>query len=251
MLLSDKIALVTGGASGIGRSTALAFAEAGAKVVVSDMNAAGGEETVHRIQTQGGGAIFVKTDVTKAAEVEALVAQAVSTYGRLDCAFNNAGVGGTLARTADRSEAEWDLTMNVNLKGVWLCMKVELQQMLKQPGGAIVNAASAAGLIGFQNASAYAASKHGVVGLTRSAALEYARKNIRINAVCPGFTETAMLGEWEASRPGVSEGIVAFNPMKRLAKPEEIAAAVVWLCSDAASFVTGHALSVDGGVVVQ
>jgi NAD(P)-dependent dehydrogenase (short-subunit alcohol dehydrogenase family) len=251
MRLEHKIALVTGGGSGIGRAAALAFAREGAKVVVSDINETGGEHTVGLIRSSGGGAIFVKTDVTKAAEVESLVKTVVENFGRLDCAFNNAGIGGTITRTADRTEDEWDLTMNVNLKGVWLCMKYELQQMVLQGGGAIVNTASAAGLIGFQNASAYTASKHGVVGLTRSAALEYARKHIRVNAVCPGFTETAMMDEWESNRPGMVEGIASFNPMKRLGKPEEIAEAVVWLCSDAASFITGHALAVDGGVVVQ
>jgi NAD(P)-dependent dehydrogenase (short-subunit alcohol dehydrogenase family) len=251
MKLEGKIALVTGGGSGIGRATALAFAQEGARVVVSDVNAAGGAETVQLIQNIAGEAVFVKTDVTQAAEVEALIQQAVAAYGRLDCAFNNAGIGGALNRTAERSEDDWDLTMNVNLKGVWLCMKYELLQMAEQGSGAIVNTASAAGLVGFANASAYAASKHGVIGLTRSAALEYARKNIRINAVCPGFTATAMMGDWDADRPGMSDGVAAFNPMKRLGKPEEIADAVIWLCSDASSFVTGHALSVDGGVVAM
>lgn len=251
MKLQNKVALVTGGGSGIGRATALAMAGEGAKVVVVDMQVEAGEETAALIRGAGGEAIFIEADVVKAAEVEAMVGAAVATYGRLDCAFNNAGVGGTITRTAERSEEEWDLTMNVNLKGVWLCMKYELIAMLAQGGGSIVNTASAAGLIGFQSASAYAASKHGVIGLTRSAALEYARKNMRINAVCPGFTQTAMMDDWDSDRPGMAAGIADFNPMKRLAKPEEIASAVIWLCSDAASFVTGHALSVDGGVVVM
>lgn len=250
MNLQNKVALVTGGGSGIGRATAQAFAREGARVVIADLNAEGGEETARIIASLGGEACFVRTDVTKAAEVEALIRAAVDAYGRLDCAFNNAGIGGSLTRTANRSEEEWDLTMLVNLKGVWLCMKYELLQMEQQGGGAIVNTASAAGLIGFQNASAYSASKHGVIGLTRSAALEYARRNIRVNAVCPGFTQTAMMDEWDTHRPGTAEGVAQFNPMKRLGTPDEIAAAVLWLCDEASSFVTGHALSVDGGVTV-
>jgi NAD(P)-dependent dehydrogenase (short-subunit alcohol dehydrogenase family) len=251
MNLQGKVALVTGGSGGIGRATALAFAGAGAKVVVADLNVEGGEETMQQVKGMGSESIFLETDVTNAMEVQAMVGAAVAAFGRLDCAFNNAGVGGTLTRTAERSEEEWDLTLTVNLKAVWLCMKYEMIQMVEQGGGVIVNTASAAGLIGWANASAYAASKHGVIGLTKSAAIEYARKNIRINAVCPGFTDTSMMGGWESARPGIGESIVTTNPMKRLGKPEEVASAVVWLCSDSASFITGHSLSVDGGVVVQ
>jgi len=192
-------------------------------------------------------AIFVRADVSKAAEVEAMMKAAINSYGRLDYAINNAGVGGTLTRTDGRTEAGWDMVMSVNLKGVWLCMKYEIQAMLDNGRGSIVNIASAAGLIGFRYGSAYAASKHGVVGLTRSAALEYARKGIRINAVCPGFTQTPM----EEANPKMLESTVHAIPMRRLGRPEEIAQAALWLCSDAAAFITGHALSVDGGTVVQ
>lgn len=251
MQLEGKVALVTGAASGIGRAAALALASAGVKVVVSDINAAGGEETVRLIHDLGGGAIFHPCDVARAAEVEALVNLAVAAYGRLDCAVNNAGVGGDMLPTDRREEKMWDLVMNVNLKGVWLCMKYELGPMQAQKSGSIVNVASAAGLIGFRYASAYAASKHGVVGLTRSAALEYARQGIRINAVCPGFTETAMVAEMNAANPQMVEATIKAIPMRRLGTPDEIAQAILWLCSEQSSFVNGHALAVDGGTVVQ
>jgi len=248
---SGKVALVTGGGSGIGRATALTFARAGAQVVVADVVVAGGEETVRMIKANGGEALFVKTDVSKAAEVEALVATAVQTYGRLDCAFNNAGVEGKLATTVDCTDEIWDRTIGVNLKGVWLCMKAEIPLMLKQGGGAIVNTASAAGLVGVGMMPAYVASKHGVVGLTKTAALEYAKSGIRVNAVCPGGIQTPMLERAIQMMPQLGEAAIAMEPVGRLGKPEEIAEAVIWLCSDAASFVTGHAMAVDGGMVAQ
>jgi NAD(P)-dependent dehydrogenase (short-subunit alcohol dehydrogenase family) len=250
MQLEGKVALVTGGASGIGRATALLLASEGARVVVSDVNVDGGEETTRLIHQSNGGAMFVKADVSKAAEVEAMVTLLMDTYGRLDCAINNAGVGGTMTPTDKYTEEEWDFVMGINLKGVWLCMKYEIPAMLKT-GGAIVNVASAAGLVGFRYNSAYAASKHGVIGLTRSAALEYARKGIRVNAVCPGFTQTPMVEAMETLNPKMTEATINAIPMRRLGTPEEIAQSVLWLCSDASSFVTGHALAIDGGTVVQ
>lgn len=249
--LDGKIALVTGGSSGIGRAAALAFAREGAKVVIADVLIEGSEETVQIIEKSGGQAIFFKTDVSKSDEVEALIKKTAETYGRLDCAFNNAGVGGGRAATAKCTEEEWDRVIEINLKGVWLCMKYEIQQMLKQAGGAIVNTASVAGLVGFQGTPAYVASKHGVVGLTKAAALEYATSVIRINAVCPGVIRTPMIDRIVAARPQMEEVYTAMHPVGRLGEPEEIAEAVVWLCSDAASFVTGHAMVVDGGLVAQ
>ncbi|MGH7964218.1 MAG: SDR family oxidoreductase [Candidatus Binatia bacterium] len=249
--VDGKIAVVTGGGSGIGRATALTFAREGAKVVVADVVVAGGEETVRMIKAAGGDAIFVKTDVAKGSEVDALVAKTVATYGRLDCAFNNAGIEGQLTSTVEASEANWDRVIDINLKGVWLCMKAEIMQMLAQGGGAIVNTASAAGLIGIAGGSAYVASKHGVNGLTKTAALEYAKQGIRVNAVCPGVIRTPMVERGMASNPQMMETMVAIEPIGRLGKPEEIAEAVVWLCSDAASFVTGLPMAVDGGWTAQ
>ena len=250
--VNGRIALVTGASSGIGRATALAFAREGAKVVAADVTVAGGEETVRLIQAAGGEAIFVKTDVSKAAEVEALIKKVVQTYGRLDCAFNNAGIEGQMGkRTADSSEENWNRVIDINLKGVWLCLKYEIPQMLKQGGGAIVNTASVAGLVGAAGGSAYVASKHGVNGLTKTAALECAKQGIRVNSVCPGGIRTPMLERIMSSNPQMSEMVAAMEPVGRLGKPEEIAEAVVWLCSDAASFVTGLPMAVDGGMTAQ
>jgi NAD(P)-dependent dehydrogenase (short-subunit alcohol dehydrogenase family) len=250
-LVAGKVALVTGASSGIGRATALAFAREGAKVVVADVTVEGGEETVAQVKKAGGEAIFVKTDVSKAVEVEALVAKAVATYGRLDCAHNNAGIAGNAKTIVDDTEDNWDRILAINLKGVWLCMKYEIAHMLKQGGGAIVNTASGAGLIGVRRGGAYVASKHGVVGLTKTAALEYAKAGIRVNCVCPGPIDTPMLQGIGGSNQVVIERMVAAQPGGRLGKPAEIAEAAVWLCSDAASFITGLPMPVDGGYTAQ
>jgi NAD(P)-dependent dehydrogenase (short-subunit alcohol dehydrogenase family) len=244
---SGKVALVTGAGSGIGRASAQAFANAGASVVVADVVVAGGEETVQLIKKAGGEASFVQADVSKASEVEALVRHTVETYGRLDYAHNNAGIEGAAAGTVDHPEDVWDRVIAINLKGVWLCMKYEIPEMLKQGGGAIVNTASVAGLTGSAGSIAYTASKHGVVGLTRATALEYAKQGIRVNAVCPGGVRTAMVERVIGGDPTIEAYITALEPMGRLAAPEEVAQAVVWLCSDTSSFVTGVPMPVDGG----
>ena len=249
--LVGKVALVTGGASGIGRATALAFARESAKLIIADMNEDGGHQTVHMITEQGGEATFVRTDVSRAVEVQALISQAVATYGRLDCAHNNAGIsGGGHALTAEYAEDTWHQVIAINLTGVWLCMKYEIPQMLQQGSGAIVNTASVAGLIGGRGLAAYVASKHGVVGLSKTAALEYAQQGIRVNCVCPGVIQTPMTARG-LSDPERRARIIATEPIGRVGTPEEIAEAVVWLCSEAASFVTGHTMTVDGGYVAQ
>jgi NAD(P)-dependent dehydrogenase (short-subunit alcohol dehydrogenase family) len=246
-----KVAMVTGAGSGIGRATALAFAREGAKVVVSDIAVENGEETVRLIKKSGGEALFIKTDVSKAADVEMLINKATNTYGRIDFAHNNAGVQrtGSVVKTVGYTEAEFDFIMGINLKGVWLCMKHEIAKMQEQGGGVIVNTASAAGIVGFIYMGPYTASKHGVVGLTKSAALEYAEDGIRINAVCPGLVETPLMNKFEEQNVGFkSMGTgTGITPMGRIGLPEEIAEAVVFLCSDGASFITGHAMTVDGG----
>jgi len=252
---NTKVALVTGAASGIGRATALAFAREGTNVVVSDIAAQGGEETVRLIKEAGGEATFLKCDVSQSEEVKALVTKAVDTYGRLDYDLNIAGIEGTLATTADYPEDVWNKVIAINLTGPYLCMKYALPQMLKQGAGVIVNMASILGVVGFATAGAYTAAKHGLIGLTQvMTALEYATQGIRVNAVCPGFIETPMVmerGLAAGSHPEVYQQIAILHPMKRLGKPEEIAEAVVWLCSEAASFVTGHTLIVDGGYTAQ
>ena len=250
-LTEGKVALVTGAGSGIGRATALVFAREGAKVVVADIVVEGGQETVQQIEAAGGEAIFVKADVSQAADVETLITQTVETYGRLDCAFNNAGIEGGMKLTIDCTKEEFDRTIAVNLTGVWLCMKYEIQQMLSQGGGAIVNTASAAGLVGFPGLPDYVASKHGVVGLTKTAALEYAKSGIRVNAVCPGVIQTPMVERGAQLSPGFDELALSMEPVGRFGQPAEVGEAVVWLCSDAASFVTGHPMAVDGGLVAQ
>ncbi len=250
-LLKDKVALVTGASSGIGRASALAFARQGAKVALADVNAEGGEETTEMIKEAGGEGVFIYADVSRPADVEAMVNKAIEVYGRLDCAFNNAGILAGSGSIHEVPEEHWDRVMAVNLKGVWLCMKHEIPRMLKQGSGAIVNTASLAGLVGERGNAIYTASKHGVVGLTRSAALQYAKSGIRINAVCPGFVRTAMIDPIIAQRPEFGPALDARHPVGRIGTPEEIAAAVVWLCSDAASFVTGHAMAIDGGYTAQ
>jgi NAD(P)-dependent dehydrogenase (short-subunit alcohol dehydrogenase family) len=250
-LLEGKVALVTGASSGIGRETALALAAQGAKVLAADMTEDQGEETVRMLKRNGGDAHFTRCNVSIGSEAEGLVATAVKHFGRLDCAFNNAGISGKVARTADDTEENFDRIIAVNLRGVWLCMKYEIRQMLQQGGGAIVNTASAAGLVGSHGMPAYTASKHGVVGLTKTAALEYARSNIRVNAVCPGVIDTAMVAGMVSSHPRLKDILVGVEPVARMGKPTEIAAAVTWLLSDSASFVTGCAMPVDGGMTAQ
>jgi len=250
--LEHVVGLVTGGASGIGRATAVAFARAGAKVVLADVVVEGGEEVARLVNEAGGEAVFVKCDVSSAAEVEAMINKAVAAFGRLDCAFNNAGIEGDWALVADCEEPNWDRTIDVNLKGVWLCMKYEIRQMLTQGCGAIVNMSSVSGLVGDPGHPAYAASKHGVAGLTKSAALEYATAGIRVNAVCPAAVRTPMIERTLIAQPELSwQSLARGHPMGRIAEPEEVAEAVLWLCSDAASFVTGHLLVLDGGLVAQ
>jgi NAD(P)-dependent dehydrogenase (short-subunit alcohol dehydrogenase family) len=248
-LLEGKSALITGGGGGIGRATALAFAREGARLAIADVMGEAAAETVSLVNAAGGQAISLGGEVTSDAEVAALVAAVVRTYGRLDCAFNNAGIAGYQVdaggkKTAEWSEAAFDRMIAVNLKGVWLCMKHELLQMQGQGGGSIVNTGSIAGLAGLPTSSAYVAAKHGVVGLTKTAALEYADANIRVNAVCPGYIRTRMTEDTFRRR---GETILAQVPMRRIGVPEEIAEMVVWLCSDRASYVTGAAYNVDGG----
>lgn len=246
-----KVALVTGGSSGIGRATALAFAKEGAKVVVASRHSIEGEETVRLIKQKDSEALFIKTDVTKAAQVEALVNKTVETFGHLDIAFNNAGVEGKISPIIDQTEESWDAVIDTNLKGVWLSMKYEIPQMLKQVSGRIVNVSSTAGLVGFAGVSPYVASKHGVLGLTKSVALEYAYSNIRINAVSPSATETDLLNRFTGGSDEVKAKFAAMHPLERFGKPEEIAEAAIWLCSDKTAFITGQSLTIDGGYTIQ
>ena len=245
--LEGKVGLVTGGTSGIGRETAVLFAKAGAKVVVAGRREPEGAETIELIRAAGSDGLFVNADVSKASQVEALIQKAVEKFGRLDVAFNNAGIEGVWVPIVEQSEEDWDRTVAINLKGVWLCLKYEIQQMLKQGGGgAIVNMASIAGLIGTAGAATYVASKHGVLGLTKSAALETARSGIRINAVCPAVIETPM-GKRLFNTPVARKNLVSYHPIGRFGRSGEIAEAVVWMCSERASFMTGQSLVLDGG----
>jgi NAD(P)-dependent dehydrogenase (short-subunit alcohol dehydrogenase family) len=245
--LEGKVALVTGGTSGIGRDTAVLFAKAGAKVVVAGRREPEGNETIELIRTAGGDGLFVKTDISKPSDVDGLIQKAAERFGRLDIAFNNAGIEGVWVPIVRQSEADWDRTIAINLKGVWLSLKYEIRQMLRQGGGgAIVNMASITGLIGSAGAAAYSASKHGVIGLTKTAALENAKSGIRVNAVCPGVIETAM-GERLFGAPAVHKYVLGCHPIGRFGRPAEIAEAVVWMCSDRASFMTGQSLVLDGG----
>jgi len=245
--LDGKVAVVTGGTSGIGRDTAVLFAKSGAKVVVAGRREPEGEETVAKIRAEGGDAVFVKSDVSKAADVEALIKTAVAQYGQVDIAFNNAGIEGKWVPIITQSEEDWDRTIDINVKGVWLSLKYEIKQMLRQRrGGAIVNMASTMGLIGAAGAAAYTASKHAVIGLTKAAALETAKNGIRINAVCPAVIETSMADRLFGA-PKVHEYVQGCHPIGRFGKPQEVAEAVLWMCSDQASFMTGHSLILDGG----
>ena len=246
-----KTALVTGAASGIGRATALAFARRGANVLVNDIDQIGGEQTVTLMQGMPGTGLFVPGDVSRAADAAALVATAVKNYGHLHCAFNNAGIKGDLCPTHECTEENWDRITGINLKGVWLCMKYQIAQMLVQGGGAIVNNSSNFGLVGSVGMPAYSAAKHGVIGLTKTAALECAKSGIRVNAVCPGPVQTPLVDKIVAAQPEIVSAIEAREPVGRMGEAKEVAGAVVWLCSDEASFVTGAVLSVDGGYVAQ
>lgn len=250
--LKAKVALVTGGSSGIGRAAAILFAREGAKVVIADIDSAGGAETVSRIVVEGGEAQFVPTDISKAAEVDALLKSVIGQHGRLDCAFNNAAILGDIVSLVDHTEAMWQRTFDTNLKGTWLCMKHEIPYMLAQGKGSIVNTTSTAGvLIGSPLRSAYAASKAGIVALTKAAALEYAEQGLRVNALCPSHTRTPLHEQFFRLRPDLEASHTAQTPMARIAAPEEVAEGALWLCSDAASFVTGQVLVIDGGFVTR
>ena len=246
-----KVALVTGGGSGIGRATALAFARDGARVVIGNRNVQRGEETVSMIRAAGGTASFRRTDILVAADIEALVKHAVSEYGGLDLAFNNAGIEGEPRPLAEQTEANYDAVMDINVKGVWLSMKYEIPRMLDQGGGAIVNCSSVAGVIGFPGIGIYSASKHAVIGLTKAAALEYSAQGIRVNAVNPAVIDTEMVDRLADGMNVKKDDLTTFHPIGRLGRVEEVAEAVLWLCSEKASFVTGHSLMVDGGFTAR
>jgi len=248
---ADKVAVVTGATSGIGKATAQALARAGARVVVSGINEALGSRVVEEITRDDGTAVFIRADVSRREDVEHLVSETVRQFGRFDIAFNNAGIEGETALTADWTEECWLHVLDVNLTGVWRCMKAEIPAMLSNGGGVIVNCSSVAGLVGFAGSAAYVASKHGIIGLTRTAALEYAPMGIRINAICPGVIDTPMVQRVIHDDPEQARQILALEPIGRMGNPEEIAAAVLWLCSDAATFVIGHPLVVDGGLVAR
>lgn len=248
-IFKNKVAIVTGGAFGIGRATAIAFAKRGAKVVIADW--VKDYETLDLVKKEGGDAIFIKADVSSEADVKNMLDKTIEYYGRLDFAFNNAGVEGITANTHECSVENWDRTIGINLKGVWLCMKYQIPHMLKEGKGAIVNNASIAGLVGFPGIPAYVASKHGVIGLTKNAALEYAKSGIRVNVVCPGVIKTPMIDRFTGKDKEVEKQFASLEPIGRLGEPEEVAEAVIWLCSDASSFITGHPLAVDGGWVAQ
>lgn len=247
---ANRVAFVTGAGSGIGRAAAMAFAREGATVVVADRSEKSNGETARLIEELGARALAVQCEVTRTEDVQAALDKAVEAFGRLDFAFNNAGSEQPIAATADLTEQEWDRIVSINLRGVFVCMKHEIPHMLRNGGGVIVNTSSGAGVKGFKGQAAYAAAKHGVIGLTKSAALDYASQNIRINAVCPGIIETSMMDRFTGGTSEGRERVIAQEPVGRMGKPEEIAAAVVWLCSDPAAFMIGHALVIDGGQTV-
>lgn len=248
--MAGKVAFVTGAANGIGRATAVAFAREGASVVVVDISESGSQETVHMIEELGGQAVAVTSNVTIAEDVRSALDKTIETFGRLDFAFNNAGVEHPSTPLADITEETWERVIDINLRGVFLCMKYEIPLLLQQGGGAIVNTSSGAGVQGFKGGAAYGASKFGVVGMTKCAALDYAGSNIRVNAVCPGIIDTPMMDRLTEGTPEGRERVIAQEPVGRMGTPEEIAATVIWMCSDESSFLVGHALVVDGGQTV-
>jgi len=250
-MFTGKVAIVTGATSGIGQATAVAFGGEGARVVVAGRRETEGQKTAKLVREAGGEGLFVRTDVSRAADVEALVRTTLKTWGRLDIAFNNAGIAEDLTTIVDEAEADFDRVIGTNLKGLWLCMKYELAHMLKSGGGCIVNMASIAGLVGMPIVPIYTASKHAVIGLTRAAAVAHARANVRVNAICPGAVETDLITQAFEGKDAERQAIVAGHPIGRMGTPDEIAGAVVWLCSPQASFVTGHALAADGGYTAQ
>lgn len=250
--LAGKVVLITGAGSGIGRAAALACGREGARVAVGDVDAAGGEQTAAALRAAGAEGRFFRADVSKSADVVAMVSGTIAAFGRLDCAVNNAGIAGTaFVPATEYGEEDWDRVIGINLKGVWLCMKHQIPRMLESGGGSIVNIASVAGLIGSRIGVAYTASKHGVVGISRSVAIEYAGRGIRVNAVCPSWIETALTGPYTSVNPRLNEQMAARAPLGRLCTVNDVAGAIVWLCSDASAYVTGHALPVDGGLVAQ
>ena len=249
--LKDKIALITGGSSGIGRAASQLFSQEGAKVVIADINVDGGEETVQRINNAGGEARFIRTDVSKSAEVEALIKKIIEIYGQLDCAYNNAGILGDIVSTVDHTEENWNRTIETNLKGTWLCMKYEIPPMLDRGSGSIVNTTATTGLfIGGKYRCAYSASKAGIVSLSKVAALEYAEYGLRVNVICPS-ARTPLMEQFFEMNPAAEADFTAQMPMGRIFAPEEIVEGALWLCSDASSFVTGHVLAAEGGFLCR
>ncbi len=246
---AEKVVLITGAASGIGKTTAIAFAEKGAKVVVSDINETKGNEVVSEIKGYGGEAIFIKTDVSNKSDIQLLVQESINKFGQLDIAINNAGIGGPFAPTAMYTDEDWDHVIAINQTGVFYCMREELKVMSEQKSGVIINISSIAGLKGLGNASAYVASKHAVLGLTKTAALEYAKMNIRVNAVCPVFTRTPLVDSLFDAAPGFEEKLIKGIPLRRYGQTEDICNAILWLCDEQSSFVTGLCLPIDGGML--